>query len=125
MPQTARKQTTVCRNCSTRFFGTYCPYCGAENGEKHARRGRGGLFGGLLQFVGSLLLLALALLFTFVVLDYAASAAGDGASTARAILDSVRNAVPQSALDMYAAVKAQYLDRWVAAIVDFFNVVFS
>jgi len=124
MPQKARKQYIVCRSCNTRFTGTYCPYCGVEGGEKRARRGHGGLFSGLLQFIASLCLLALILVVTFVVLDYAASAAGDGHTAARAILDSVRNAIPQSVLDAYASFKAQYLDRFVTAVVDFFNTVF-
>lgn len=125
MPQKTRKQYTVCRSCSTRFTGTYCPYCGLEYGEKRPRRGHGGFFASLLRFIASLLLLALILVGTFVVLDYAASAAGDGHTAARAILDSVRNAVPQSALDAYASFKAQYLDRIVSAVVDFFNTAFA
>jgi hypothetical protein len=123
MPQTVRKQYTVCKRCNTRFSGDYCPYCGAENGVS---RGRGsGFVGGVLQFVLSLIVLALFIAVAFIVLDYTASARGDGSSAARAILDSARNAIPKSALDYYAAVKAQYLDRWVASIVEFFNVVFS
>lgn len=124
MPQSVRKQYMVCKQCKTRFSGAYCPYCGAENGVKRAHRGSG-LIGGLLQFVLSLIVLALFIAVAFVVLDYTASASGDGAGAARAILDSARNAIPKSALDYYAAIKAQYLDRWVAAIVEFFTVVFG
>ena len=124
MPQSVRKQYTVCKECKTRFSGVYCPYCGAENGVKRARRG-GGLVSGLLQFILSLVVLALFIAVAFIVLDYTASASGDTSGAARAILDSARNAIPRSALDYYAAFKAQYLDRWVAAIIEFFTVVFG
>ncbi|MEZ4508360.1 MAG: hypothetical protein R2881_01495 [Eubacteriales bacterium] len=40
---------------------------------------------------------------------------------ARAILDSVRNAIPQSVLDAYASFKSRHLDVIVATVVDFFN----
>jgi hypothetical protein len=124
MPQNARKQLTVCRNCNTRYIGTYCPYCGVENGEKRARRSHGGFFSGLVQFIVSLLILTLILVVTFIVLDYVAAAEGDAHTAARAILDSVRNAIPPAALDAYASVKSQYLDRWVAAVVNFFAIAF-
>ncbi|NLI53956.1 MAG: hypothetical protein GX417_06455 [Clostridiales bacterium] len=125
MPQSTRKKHIVCKNCKTRFTGDYCPYCGAENGVNHVRRGAGGFFGGLFRFALSLAALALLIAVGFVILDYVASAGGDGTSAARAILDSARNAIPQSALDTYAAFKARYLDGWVAAVVDFFTVLFS
>ena len=124
MPQNVRKQHIVCSNCHTRFTGAYCPYCGAENGVKRARRGGGGFVGGLFQFILTLLILAVLIAIAFVALDYAASVQGDGHSAARAILDSVRNAVPRRALDVYASIKAQYLDRWIAGVVEFFNVLF-
>lgn len=125
MPQSTRKKYTVCRKCRTRFTGTYCPYCGAENGLNHARRGWGGFLGGLFRFALSLAVLALLIAAAFVVLDYVASAGGDGTSAARAILDSARNAIPRGVLDAYAAFKAQHLDAWVAAVVGFFKVLFS
>ena len=125
MPQNNRKKHIVCRKCKTRFTGTYCPYCGAENGVGRFHRGRGGLLGGVLRFLISLAALALLLFATFAALDYIASASGDSHSTARAILDSARNAIPQAWLDAYAAFKAAYLDRWVAGVTDFFRVLFG
>jgi hypothetical protein len=125
MPQSNRKRHIVCRKCKTRFTGTYCPYCGAENGVGRFHRGRGGLLGGVIRFLLSLVALALLLFVAFAALDYIASAAGDSHSTARAILDSVRYAVPQAWLAAYAAFKAAYLDHWVAAITGFFRVLFG
>jgi hypothetical protein len=125
MPQNVRKPHTVCRRCKTRFTGVYCPYCGAENGAARTVRGRGGLLGGILRFLLSLVALAIILAVAFIALDYIASASGDGHGAARAILDSARNAIPQSVLDTYAAIKVQFLDRWIAAITAFFGVLFS
>lgn len=125
MQQNVRKQHVVCKNCKARFTGAYCPFCGAESGIKRPHRGGGGLLGGVFQFVFTLVVLAVLVAVAFIVLDYVASASGDGHSAARAILDSVRNAIPKSALDYYASIKAQYLDGWVASIVSFFNVLFS
>ena len=125
MPQNNRKKHTVCRKCKTRFTGNYCPYCGAEKGLNHVHPSRGGLLGGVLRFLLSLVVLALLLAATFAVLDYVASASGDHNSTARAILDSARNAIPQGALDAYASFKAAYLNHWVAAVSDFFSVLFG
>ena len=125
MPQSTRKVHIVCRRCKTRFSGAYCPYCGAEKGAPKALGSRGGLLGGLLRFVFSLIVLALILFVAFVALDYSASAAGDRHGAARAILDSARYAIPQSVLDLYANAKTQFLDRWILAITDFFNVLFS
>mgnify|MGYP001329992184 CR=1 FL=1 len=124
MPQPVRKSYTICKKCKTRYAGDYCPYCGAEGGFGRVHRG-GGLVGGLLQFVFSLIFLALIVAVAFIILDYSASANGDASGAARAILDSLRNAIPKGALDYYAAMKSQYLDRWVASIVDFFHVLFS
>ena len=124
MPRNTRKIYTACRRCKTRFTGEYCPYCGAEKGA-HALRGRGGLVGGLLRFVFSLVVLGVVLAIAFIALDYSASAAGDRHGAARAILDSARYAIPQSVLDLYALAKTQFLDRWIHAITDFFNVLFS
>jgi len=125
MPQNIRKPHIACRRCKTRFTGAYCPYCGAEKGAPHALRSRGGLVGGLLRFLLSLAVLALILAVTFIILDYSASATGDMHGAARAILDSARYAIPQSALDAYAAIKVQFLDRWIAAITEFFHVLVS
>ena len=124
MPRNARKVHIVCRRCKTRFTGTYCPYCGAENGSV-SLRGRGGLLSGLLGFLLSLVILVVILLITFIVLDYSASAQGDRHGAARAILDSARYAIPQSVLDYYAALKIQFLNSWIAAIQDFFVTVFG
>lgn len=125
MPQNTRKAHIVCRRCKTRFSGTYCPYCGAEKGTPKALGSRGGLLGGLLRFVLSLLALALILVVAFIVLDYSASAAGDRHGAARAILDSARYAIPQSVLDWYAQMKTLFLDHWIAEITEFFTILFS
>lgn len=125
MPRNARKVHIVCRRCKTRFSGEYCPYCGAEKGAPSALRSRGGLLGGLLRFLLSLLVLAFILLIAFILLDYSASAAGDRHGAARAILDSARYAIPKSVLGLYAEAKAQFLDRWITAIGEFFGVLFS
>ncbi len=125
MPRNARKPHTVCRRCKTRFSGAYCPYCGAENGVVHAVHGRGGVLGGLARFLLSLVALALLLALAFIALDYAASAAGDGQGAARAILNSARNAIPKGVLRAYADVKTLFLDRWVAAVTEFFTVLLS
>ena len=79
----------------------------------------------MLRFLVSLVALALLLFAAFATLDYIASASGDSHSTARAILDSARNAIPKSVLDAYASFKAAYLDRWVAGVTDFFRVLFG
>ena len=125
MPRNNRKPHIVCRRCKTRFTGAYCPYCGAENGSARASLTRGGIIGGLLRFLFSLLMLALILTIAFVVLDYIASASGDSSGAARAILDSARYAIPKNVLDGYAEIKAQFLDQWVTHIIDFFRVLFS
>lgn len=96
-----------------RFLGRYCPYCGAEYGQKRVLRS-GGFFFGLLRFLLSLLLVALILLFAFVALDYI-SAADDGAhATAIAIVSSVKNALPENWLLVYTSIKTDYLDRLFA-----------
>lgn len=125
MPRNTRKPHIVCRRCKTRFTGEYCPYCGAEKGGPSIIRGRGGLLSGFLRFLFSLFVLALILIVTFIVLDYSASAAGDRHGAARAILDSARFAIPQSALEWYAQQKTIFLDRWVAGLSEFFIVLFS
>ena len=125
MPRNNRKPHIVCRRCKTRFTGAYCPYCGAENGSARASLTRGGIIGGLLRFLFSLLVLALLLAIAFIVLDYIASASGDSSGAARAILDSARYAIPKSVLDGYAELKEQFLDQWVAHIIEFFRVLFS
>ena len=125
MPQSTRKVHIVCRRCKTRFSGTYCPYCGAEKGAPRVLGSRGGLLGGLLRFLVSLVALALILVVAFVALDYSASAAGDRHGAARAILDSVRFAIPKSVLDWYAQMKTLFLDHWIAEITEFFTVLFS
>ena len=125
MPRNNRKPHIVCRRCKTRFTGAYCPYCGAENGSARANLTRGGIIGGLLRFLFSLLVLAFLLAIAFIVLDYIASASGDSHGAARAILDSARYAIPKSVLDGYAEIKEQFLDQWVTNIIDFFRVLFS
>ena len=126
MQQNVRKQHVVCKNCKARFTGAYCPFCGAESGIKRPHRGGGGLLGGVFQFVFTLVVLAVLVAVAFIVLDYVASASGDGHSAARAILDSVRNALPKSACwTITPRSKRKYLDGWVASIVSFFHVLFS
>ena len=125
MPRNNRKPHIVCRRCKTRFTGAYCPYCGAENGSAHASLTRGGIIGGLLRFLFSVVVLALLLAIAFVVLDYVASASGDTHGAARAILDSARYAIPRAVLDWYAQTKTLFLDHWIAAITEFFTILFS
>ena len=125
MPQNNRKKHIVCRKCKTRFTGAYCPYCGAENGVGRVHHARGGLLGGVLRFLLSLIALVILLAVAFITLDYIASAQGDAHTTVRAILDSARNAIPQSILVYYASFKTAYLDHWIAAIVEFFRVLFG
>lgn len=125
MPQSTHKTHIVCRRCKTRFSGSYCPYCGAEKGAPSAIRSRGGLLGGLLRFLLSLVVLGVILTLAFIVLDYTASAAGDRHGAARAILDSARYAIPKSVLDLYAQAKTMFLDRWIVSITEFFSVLFS
>ncbi len=125
MPQSTHRAHIVCRRCKTRFSGTYCPYCGAEKGAPKAIGSRGGLLGGLLRFLFSLVLLALILILAFIVLDYSASAAGDRHGAARAILDSARYAIPKSMLGWYAQMKTLFLDHWIAEITEFFTILFS
>ena len=86
---------------------------------------RGGLLGGVLRFLLSLVALVILLAVAFITLDYIASAQGDAHTTVRAILDSARNAIPQGVLDAYASFKAAYLDHWVADVTGFFNVLFG
>lgn len=125
MPRNTRKPHIVCRRCKTRFTGAYCPYCGAENGSTRASLTRGGIIGGLLWFLFSVIVLAFLLAIAFIVLDYVASASGDAHGAARAILDSARYAIPKSVLDGYAELKEQFLDRWITQIIEFFHVLFS
>ena len=125
MPQNNRKKHIVCLKCKTRFTGTYCPYCGAENGVGRVHRARGGLLGGVIRFLLSLVALAILLAVAFIALDYIASAQGDAHTTVRAILDSARNAIPKAWLDAYATFKTARLDNWIAAIVEFFRVLFG
>ena len=125
MPRNGHNMHIVCRRCKTRFSGDYCPYCGAEKGAPSAMKSRGGLIGGFLRFLLSLLALGLILTLAFILLDYTASAAGDRHGAARAILDSARYALPAPVLELYAQAKTIFIDRWVAAITDFFNVLFS
>jgi len=125
MLRNTRKPHIVCRRCKTRFTGAYCPYCGAENGAARAGLCRGGLLGGLFRFLFSLAVLAVILAIAFIALDYTASASGDVHGAARAILDSARYAIPKQVLDAYAAIKAQFLDRWITHIIEFFRVLFS
>ena len=125
MPQNNRKKHIVCRKCKTRFTGAYCPYCGAENGVGRVHHARGGLLGGVLRFLLSLVALVILLAVAFITLDYIASAQGDAHTTVRAILDSARNAIPKAWLDAYATFKTAYLDHWITTIVEFFRVLFG
>ena len=70
MPRNNRKPHIVCRRCKTRFTGAYCPYCGAENGSARASLTRGGIIGGLLRFLFSLLVLVLLLTIAFIAFAF-------------------------------------------------------
>ena len=109
MQRKHRKKRRACNNCGVRFSGRYCPYCGAEKGRKQPLRSNGFVVV-LLRFLLSLLLVALILLFAFVALDYR-STADDGAhTTAIAIVSSVKNALPECAVQIYTSYKTNYLD---------------
>ncbi len=109
MQRKPRKKRRACKNCGVRFSGRYCPYCGAENGRKHPLRSNGVVVV-LLRFLLSLLALAVLLFVAFVVLDYVA-ASGDGAhTTAIAIVESVKNALPEKIIDLYSEIQTNYLD---------------
>ena len=88
-------------------------------------RSRGGLIGGFLRFLLSIVALGVILTLAFILLDYTASASGDRHGAARAILDSARFAIPKQVLELYAQAKTLFLDRWIAAISEFFSVLFS
>ena len=109
MQRKPRKKRRACKNCGVRFSGRYCPYCGAENGRKHPLRSNGVVVV-FLRFLLSLLALAVLLFVAFVVLDYVA-ASGDGAhTTAIAIVESVKNALPEKIIDLYTEIQTNYLD---------------
>lgn len=108
MQRKPRKKRRTCKNCGVRFSGRYCPYCGAEKGRKHPMRSNGIVIV-LLRFLLSLLVLAMLLFVTFVVLDYVA-ASGDGAhTTAIAIVESVKNALPEHLLAVYTDLQENIL----------------
>ena len=120
MQRKPRKKRRACKNCGVRFSGRYCPYCGAERGRKHSLRSNG-FFVGLLRFLLSIVVLAVLLALAFVVLDYVA-ASGDGThTTAIAIVESVKNALPKEALLVYTNIKGTYLDAWLSWTQNFFS----
>ena len=113
MQRKPRKKRRACKSCGVRFSGHYCPYCGAEGGRRHTPRSNGFVVG-LLRFLLSLAALAILLALAFVVLDYVA-ASGEGThTTAIAIVESVKNALPKEALLVYTSIKETYLDKWLA-----------
>jgi len=113
MQRKPRKKRRACKNCGVRFSGRYCPYCGAENGRKHPLRSNGVVVV-FLRFLLSLLALAVLLFVAFVVLDYVA-ASGDGThTTAIAIVESVRNALPEHLLVVYTDFKENVLSELFA-----------
>jgi len=113
MQRKPRKKRRACKNCGVRFSGRYCPYCGAESGHRNTLRSSG-FFIGLLRFLLSLVVLAIVLVLAFVLLDYVA-ASGEGAhTTAIAIVDSVKNALPKEVLLVYSSMKETHLDALFA-----------
>lgn len=115
MPKKRRRKYRVCQSCHTRFTGRYCPFCGAEGGKKRLFRS-GGFIAGLLRFLLALILLALIFCAALIALDYFASTDGGAHTTAEAILNSVKNALPQSWLDVYASAKQRWLDPLFALL---------
>lgn len=113
MHRKTRKKRRVCSNCSTRFSGRYCPYCGAEYGHRHALRSSG-FFVVLLRFLLSLAALALVLFVAFAALDYLAATDNGAHTTALAIVESVKNALPERWISVYESIKANQLDTFVA-----------
>ena len=120
MQRKTRKKRRVCRNCNTRFSGRYCPYCGAEYGQRHMPRSSG-FFVVLFRFLLSLLALALVLLVTFTALDYLAAADNGAHTTAIAIVSSVKNALPERLSLVYSSMKENYLDVLVDWTRNFFR----
>ena len=120
MQRKPRKKRRACKNCGVRFSGRYCPYCGAENGRKHPLRSNGVVVV-FLRFLLSLLALAVLLFVAFVVLDYVA-ASGDGThTTAIAIVESVKNALPEKVLAVYTNLKENTLNNlfsWARNLLD-------
>jgi len=97
----------TCKKCNARFRGQYCPYCGAEYGVGRGSSGSRGVAGGLFHFLGTLLILAIVVLFALVVLDCTPYASDPNHPTIYAIVTSVRNAIPSGALMQYDLFKAK------------------
>ncbi len=109
MQRKPRKKRRACNNCGVRFSGRYCPYCGAERGRKYIPRSSGFLVG-LLRFLLSLVVLAILLFLAFVVLDYIAASGEGSHTTAIAVVESVKNALPKDVLLVYSTIRKTYLD---------------
>lgn len=109
MHRKIRKKRRVCKSCKTRFSGRYCPYCGAEYGQRHSLRTSGFIIV-LLRFLFSVVLLAFLLFLAFASLDYVASVGNGSHTTAIAIVSSVKNALPKPFLQAYLEFKLSYLD---------------
>lgn len=97
----------TCKHCNTRFRGQYCPYCGAEYGAARHGGGARGVAGGLFHFLGTLIVLAVVVLLALIVLDCTPYASDPNHPTIYAIVTSVRNAIPSSALLQYELFKAK------------------
>jgi len=120
MQRKPRKKRRACKNCGVRFSGRYCPYCGAEKGRKHPLRSNGVVVV-LLRFLLSLLVLAVLLFLTFVVLDYVAASGNGAHTTTIAIVESVRNALPEHLIVVYTGFKEKVLDKlfqWTQKLLD-------
>jgi hypothetical protein len=108
MSRSSQRKPHICKQCKTRFRGQYCPYCGAEYGRRHGSASRG-VAGGLFRFIGTLLLLAVVVLLALAVLDCTPYANDPNHPTIYAIVTSIRNAIPSSALMQYESIKAKAL----------------
>lgn len=107
MANSSRKKKHVCKKCGAHFHGAYCPYCGAEHGAGRRAGARGGIIAGLLRFIGTMLVLAAVLVLVFAALDSTLYAHDPDHASLYAVLQSVRNAVPQNTLSVYDSYREQ------------------
>lgn len=119
----SRKKAHVCKRCGARFRGAYCPFCGAEYGASRRPGARGGVLAGLFRFIGTMLVLAVVVVLVLAILDSTAYAHDPNHATIYAVLQSIRNAVPEDALavyDFYREAAAGAIQTAYSAVAAFF-----
>jgi len=124
----SRKKAHICKRCGARFRGVYCPFCGAEYGASRRPGARGGVLCGLFRFIGTMLALAVVVVLVLAILDSTAYAHDPNHATVYAVLQSVRNAVPEDTLavyDFYREMAAGAVQTAYHAIAAFFSEAFS